>query len=235
MSELTFAIAFLAGILSFFSPCVFALVPAFLAYLAGINLKSLDSSAKFNRVIFLNTLCYVLGFTLVFALLGMILNSALNGAGIALRHWLTRVGAIIIIVFGVYLLGFIRIPWLDTEHKVHIRRKAGYLTSFLFGMTFAIGWTPCIGAVLGGIFTLAATQPGSSFSLLLAYSFGLALPFLIVGVFYSSIARYVRIGAKYTRMVSIILGILLIIVGILLLTNRFSLFGIAPLFGSAFL
>ncbi len=231
MVAITVVAAFLAGVLSFFTPCVFALVPAFLAYLAGINLSVLKQNTGFNRVIFLNTVFYVIGFTLVFTTLGILINTLLAGISIEVRHWLTRIGGIIIILFGLYMIGLIRIPWLDTEHKVHVTRKGGYWTSLLFGMTFAIGWTPCIGPVLGGIFTLSAAQPSSAFGLLLAYSIGLSIPFLLVGAFYSTAARYIKLSAKYTRIVSIILGVVLIIIGILLFFNMLSLFGITPVFG----
>jgi cytochrome c-type biogenesis protein len=227
---LTYGIAFLAGVLSFFTPCVFALVPAFLAYLAGINLNELRSKNGFNRVIFLNTLCYVLGFTLVFTIVGLLLNSAIGIVGIQARHWFTRIGGIIIILFGVYMLGLLPIPWLERERKLSVNRKASYFTSFLFGMTFALGWTPCVGAVLGGIFTLAVSQPGSALPLLLVYSLGLSLPFLLVGTFYSTAARFIKLSARYTRIVSIILGVLLIIVGLLLFFNRLTVFGVVPFF-----
>jgi len=222
-------IAFIAGVLSFFTPCVFTLVPAFLAYLAGINLKNLNGKG-FNKTIFLNTLFYVLGFTLVFTVLGLLLSSIVGTFGIMLRRWLARIGGIIIIFFGLYMLGLIKVPWLERDHKLTVQRKAGYTTSFLFGMAFAVGWTPCVGAVLGGIFTLAATNAGSALTPLLAYSVGLALPFLLLGAFYSTLAKYVRLSAKYTRIVSIILGVLLIVVGVLLFFNRLSYFGATPLF-----
>jgi cytochrome c-type biogenesis protein len=227
---LSVGIAFIAGVLSFFSPCVFALVPGFIAYLAGINIGELRTKQRFNKVIFLNTLFYVLGFVTVFTLLGLALNSALAVASIGVKHWLTRIGGLVIIFFGLVLLGLIKIPWFDVEHKFKINRKAGYLTSFLFGMAFALGWTPCIGAVLGGIFTLAVSQPGSAVALLVAYSIGLALPFLLVGIFYSSAARFIKFNSKYTRIISIILGVLLILVGLLLFFNRLSYFGVVPFF-----
>lgn len=226
---LTLPFVFLAGILSFFSPCVVPLVPGFLAYLAGVNRGELDGRG-FNRTIFLNTVFYVLGFTLVFTALGLLLNSALAVATIGVRVWITRVGAIVIILFGLFLTGLLRIPWLETEHTMRIDRKASYLTSFLFGVTFAVGWTPCVGAVLGGIFALAATGVTNALLLMLTYSVGLALPFLLVGVFYSAAARFIKLSAKYTRAVSLVLGVLLIILGVLILFNRLTIFGGIPWF-----
>jgi cytochrome c-type biogenesis protein len=226
---LTVGIAFIAGILSFFTPCVFTLVPAFLAYLAGINIKQLGGTG-FNKTIFLNTLFYVLGFTIVFTALGIALNTATAVLSIQLRAWLTKAGALVIILFGLYMLGLVRVQWLEQDRKFTFKRKAGYLTSFLFGVTFAVGWTPCFGAVLGGIFTLAATQTGDATILLLAYSLGLALPFLVLGTFYSSLAKYVKLSARYTRVVGTVLGVLLVLVGLLLFFNRLVLFSAPPLF-----
>jgi cytochrome c-type biogenesis protein len=229
---LSLGIAFLAGLLSFFSPCVFALVPAFLAYLAGVNLHALKEHTGFNRVIFLNTLFYVLGFTVVFTAIGLLLNTALVHISLSVREWIGRIGAVFIILFGLLLIGLFNVSWLQREHKLQVTRKASYFTSFLFGMSFAVGWTPCVGAVLGGIFTLAASQPGSSLALLLLYSLGLSVPFLLVGTFYSAAARFIRLSAKYTRAVSIVLGVLLVIVGVLLFFNKLGFFGGVPWFAS---
>lgn len=224
--------AFGAGILSFLSPCVFVLVPAFIAYLGGVTVSDAKEGVKDGRSvrlrIFLNTLCYVLGFTVVFTLLGIALNTALAGAGTAAKTWLARIGGVIIILFGLFLIGILKIPWLESEHKIQVRRKAGYFTSFLFGMTFAVGWTPCVGAVLGSIFALAATHPGSAATLLFTYSIGLSLPFLLVGIFYSQASGFIKVSAKYTRVISIIFGVLLVVVGILLLLNRLSLIASFP-------
>jgi cytochrome c-type biogenesis protein len=220
--------ALAAGLASFLSPCVFVLIPAFLAYLGGVDYSEATHTRGFNARIFLNTLAYVLGFTSVFTLLGVILNTALRGIGYMAQVWLARVGGTLIIIFGLFLIGVLKIPWLEAEHRVHVKRKAGYVTSFLFGMTFAVGWTPCVGAVLGSIFTLAATHPGSATTLLFTYSVGLSLPFLFVGVFYAQAAQWIRATAKYTRIISLVFGILLIAVGILLLLGKLSLIASFP-------
>jgi cytochrome c-type biogenesis protein len=209
---------------------VFPLLPGFLAYLAGFDAGQLKEKKGFNKELFLNTLFYVLGFTVVFAILGVILTTALQHSSIAVRHWLSRIGGVIIITFGLYLTGLIKLPFLDKAHAPQVRRRAGYTTSFLFGVAFAVGWTPCVGAVLGSIFTLSASQPEIAFVLMFAYAFGLALPFLLVGTLYSSLAPKLRSLVKFTRGVSIALGILLIIIGLLLLTNRLSVFGVQSFF-----
>lgn len=223
-------LAFLAGVLSFFSPCVLPLLPGFLAYLAGLDSQQLQEKKGFNKLLFLNTLCYVVGFTVVFTVLGFVLTTTLQHISIAARTWLSRLGGIIIITFGLFLIGILKIPYLDRAHAPNIRRRAGYFTSFLFGVAFAIGWTPCVGAVLGGIFTLSASQPQIAFLLMFAYALGLAIPFLIVGTLYSTVSPYLKSTYKYTRWVSIILGVLLIIVGLLLLFHRLSFFGLGIMF-----
>lgn len=215
--------ALFAGLVSFLSPCVFVLIPAFLAYLGGVNYTDAQQQKGFNRRIFLNTLAYVLGFTVVFTLLGILLNSALSHVGSGVQVWLARIGGVLIILFGLFLTGVLHIPWLESEHKFRVKGNAGYLTSFLFGMTFAVGWTPCVGAVLGSIFALAATHPGSATTLLFTYSLGLSLPFLLVGIFYAQASQWIKATAKYTRVLSIIFGVLLIVVGVLLLLNKLSI------------
>jgi cytochrome c-type biogenesis protein len=230
MVEVSTSIAFIAGVLSFFSPCVFPLLPGFLAYLAGLDVTEMQKKKGFNKVLFLNTLFYVLGFTLVFATIGLILTTVLQYSSLTLRSWLSRIGGIIIITFSLYLLGILKIPFLDREHAPHVRRRAGYTTSFLFGVAFAVGWTPCIGAVLGSIFTLGASQPEMAFVLLFAYAFGLAIPFLLVGTLYSTFSPYLRGITKYTRVASILLGLLLLALGLLLLFNRMSIFGFQTFF-----
>lgn len=235
MVDISFSVAFVAGVLSFFSPCILPLVPGFLAYLAGLDLAGLRENKRFNTRIFLNTLCYVAGFTLVFTLAGVLLASFLGSASIEARSWMSRVGGLIVIFFGLSLLGVVRIPFLDQEHKLHVKRKASYVTSFLLGVAFAVGWTPCFGAVLGSIFTLAASSPSGAFGLLFAYSLGLAVPFLLAGTFYSAFSRFITFSRRYSRYVSIVLGVLLIVVGLLVFFNQFSMFGLQRIFDTWYL
>ncbi len=210
-------VAFTGGIVSFLSPCVLPLIPGYLAYLAGTSLESNTKRVE----IFINSIFFVLGFSTVFAILGVLLNSILRSIGFGLEIWLSRVGGIIIIFFGLYLTGLIRIGFLEREHKISIRYKfkSRYLTSFLFGAAFAAGWTPCVGAALGAILTLAATHPGQSFGLLFAYSLGLGIPFLIVGLFAGEFGRIISRIGPILKYIDIIFGILLIIFGILVFTQ----------------
>ena len=226
MLEFPVVFAFAAGLISFLSPCILPLVPGFLSYLAGTSLK--DASRK-RRSIFFNSIFFVLGFSTVFSLLGVLLNTLLEAIAYDVQIWLARAGGALIVVFGLSLVGVLRIPLLDREHKFQMRGKFGsaYLTSFLFGSAFAAGWTPCVGAVLGGILGLAATAPGSAFWLLFSYSLGLGLPFLVVGLFTSRASGFINRFARYVSYVNKAFGIVLIVLGILVFTqliNRLATF-----------
>lgn len=226
MVSLNIIVAFTGGIVSFLSPCVLPLIPGYLAYLAGADIKS--NSRRIE--IFINSIFFVLGFSLIFAILGVLLNSLLKSIGFDLQIWLSRIGGLLIIFFGIYLLGLIHIPFLDTEHKLKVHKfRSRYLTSFLFGAAFAAGWTPCVGAALGAIFTLAATHPGQSFALLFSYSLGLGIPFLIVGFFAGEFSRLISRIGPILKYIDIIFGILLIIFGILIFTQTLTLFFPLPL------
>ena len=227
MAEVSYLVAFLAGIVSFLAPCVLPLVPGFLAYLAGTTVR--EGAAK-RWDIFVASLLFVAGFSVVFSLLGVLLNTVLNSVAYGVQLWLSRVGGLIIIFFGLYLTGLIRVGWLDQEHKFAVTGiKSKYLTAFLFGIAFAAGWTPCVGAALGAIIGLAATQPALTFSLLVAYSLGLGLPFIIVGLFASRAAAWITRYSRILYYVNIVFGVLLIIVGILIFTQTLALVANLPL------
>ncbi|MBI1936340.1 sulfite exporter TauE/SafE family protein [Candidatus Woesearchaeota archaeon] len=174
--------------------------------------------------IFINSVFFVLGFGLIFSLLGVLLQSVLSNVAYTVQNWLAYIGGAIIILFGLYLLGFIKIGFLEREHKLKVKRKFkySYVTSFLFGAAFAVGWTPCVGAVLGGILTFAITNPASAFNFLLAYSIGLGMPFLLVGLFTSQASGYIeRIGPKL-KYFNYAFGVILIVLGILVFTQQLS-------------
>lgn len=216
-------VALVAGLISFLSPCVLPIIPGFLAYLSG---TSLDKPTKNQRVlIFVNSIFFVLGFSVIFALLGVLLNTLLESVAYDVQVWLSRIGGIIIIFFGLYLTKLIKIPYLDRDHKVLIKRKfnSKFVTSFVFGAAFAAGWTPCVGAALGAILGLAATQPGAAFYLLFSYSLGLGVPFLIVGLFASSAGNVINKYSHILKYVNIIFGIILIGLGILIFTQSLNL------------
>ena len=199
MTESLLIGAFLGGLISFLAPCVLPIIPGFLAYLAGAS--TTDTGSK-RKEIFINSVFFVLGFGIIFALLGVLLNTLLESIAYDVQIWLSRVGGVMIIFFGLYLVGLIKIPFLEREYKmsVHTKFKSRYVTSFLFGLAFAAGWTPCVGPALGVILGLAATAPGSAFVLLLTYALGLGIPFLIVGAFTGQATEFINrhtVGLKY--------------------------------------
>jgi cytochrome c-type biogenesis protein len=224
MVETTLVIAFIAGILSFLSPCVLPLVPAFVGYLSGVSVNELKQGTSSRLSILINTLFFVLGFSVIFAVLGVLLNSILSTVSYDIRTWLSRIGGIVIILFGMYLLGVFKLSFLDREYKFRTKRyKSSYLTSFIFGATFAVGWTPCVGAVLGAILTLAVAVPEKAFVLLLSYALGLGMPFIIVGLFTSWIMGIIGRYNWLLKYFNIIAGMMLIILGILVFTNSLGL------------
>jgi len=222
MHDLSLFVAFFAGVVSFLSPCVLPIIPGFLAYLSGAS--SMEGAGNRWRI-FVQSIFFVLGFSVVFALLGVLLNTVLDAVAYEAQEWLARIGGAIIIFFGLYLTGLIKIGFLEQEHKVLVKRKfnSRSLTSFVFGAAFAAGWTPCVGAALGAILGLAATNPGSSFALLLSYALGLGLPFLVVGAFASQADTYIQRYAGAMRYVAIIFGVLLIGIGVLIFTQKLNL------------
>jgi cytochrome c-type biogenesis protein len=181
--------------------------------------------------IFLNTVYFVLGFSLVFAILGVILNSVLVTVGISFQATLTSVGGIVIIVFGTYLILSTKLRNLNFDkRKTKLPRfKTSYITSLVFGAAFAAGWTPCVGPILGSTFTLAATAPGAAYNSLLAYSLGLGIPFLITGAFFSQATGIIRRMVKHLKYFNMVMGGILVIVGILLFTNQLTLLANIPL------
>lgn len=220
MVQVTLIAAFVAGVVSFLSPCVLPLIPGFLAYVSGTSLEEKKSRLK----IFLNSVSFVLGFSLIFALLGVLLNTLLESISYTLQLWLSRIGGIIIILFGLYLLGILKFRFLEREHRLKVKKKfsISYVTSFVFGAAFAVGWTPCVGAALGSILTLSITQPGTSFALLMVYSLGLGIPFLLVGLFSTEALNVLTKSGKFFKVFNIIFGIILIILGILVFTQTLN-------------
>lgn len=220
MFDISFPVAFLAGLVSFASPCVLPIIPGFLAYIAGTSLG--EGSKK--KDIFLSSVFFVLGFSVVFAVLGVLLNTVLANVAYGAQTWLARIGGTVIILFGLYLTGLIQIPWLGRAHSMRVNAKnhSRHITSFLFGFAFAAGWTPCVGAILGAIIALAAAHPGSAFFLLLSYSIGLGIPFLAVGLFASQASSFIERHAKAFATLSKVFGAVLIVLGIFVFTQELS-------------
>ena len=190
------------------------------------NLNDQNEPVKEKRDwrIFLASVFFVLGFAVIFSLVGVLLQSVLSETAPSIQKWLGRVGGVIIITFGLYLLGLLKIKFLEKEHKLQVKKKFNsmYLTSFVFGAAFAVGWTPCVGAVLGAILTLAVIQPGTAFFLMMAYSLGLGIPFLLVGLFTSQARKLIIRAGKWIKYFQYLFGTILIGVGVLVFTNQLN-------------
>ena len=215
-------ISFTAGVLSFLSPCVLPLIPSYVSFITGLSLEDVQRS---RRVALVNALLFIAGFTLVFLVLGAT-ATILGQLLLRQREWVSRVGGVLVILLGLYLVGAFNLPFLARERRVHIANKPlGYLGTFLVGMAFAAGWTPCIGPILGAVLTYTASSADLNRGLLLlsAYSLGLALPFLLAALmidrFMSTLQRY-RTALAWTSKVS---GALLILVGLLMVTGSMTL------------
>ncbi|UFS72734.1 cytochrome c biogenesis protein CcdA [Geomonas sp. RF6] len=228
-NEITMIGAFIAGLLSFLSPCVLPLIPSYITYLTGLSFADLQAEHPTHKVrqqTVLHSLLFIAGFTFVFVLLGV---SATLIGGFLQSHMtaIRRAGGVLIVLFGAHVSGVLNIGSLLGEKRLTIHRKpAGYTGSFLVGIAFAAGWTPCIGPVLASILMVAATEETVTRGvvLLLAYSMGLAIPFFLSALamhqFLVLFARFKR----YIRLFEIITGIFLMIVGVLLFTNYLTIF-----------
>ena len=236
MAEITLAVAVLAGLASFVAPCILPMIPAFLAYISGTTLSELNQKNGSNTItinrtnIVLNSVFFVIGFSVVFSTLGVIINSVLSTSAGELVAGLNQIGGIIIIGFGVFLLLSTKINKLNMEKKFFPKSsKSSYPMSFVFGLAFAVGWTPCVGPILGTILTLAATTPSVAFNLLLLYSLGLGIPFILIGVFYSRATRIIRSMSKHLKYYNVILGGFIVLLGILVFTNQLAYIANFPL------
>ena len=224
MTESLIIGAFLGGLVSFLAPCVLPIIPGFLAYLAGTTTSEAQRNLPAGRQVFLNSVFFVLGFGIVFALLGVLLNTILENIAYDVQVWLSRIGGVMIIFFGLYLVRLIKIPFLEKEYKFGVKTKfkSRYATSFLFGLAFAAGWTPCVGPALGVILGLAATEPGSAFIFLLTYALGLGIPFLIVGAFTAQATEFINRHITGLKYLNIVFGIILLALGVLIFTQKLA-------------
>lgn len=226
--QVSLVMAFFAGLLTFLSPCILPLIPAYISFITGVSIDDLVSSeeekSKMTKRIFLEMILFILGFSLVFILLGA--SASYFGKSVLSHLKLLRViGGILVIVFGLYITGLFNISFLGYERKIHLKMKpANILGSFIVGIVFALGWTPCVGPVLGTILTYAATQETvrEGVFLLGSYSLGLGIPFLVSGLAVNLFLRGFRKIKKYSRLISVVTGGLLILFGILILTGKFQ-------------
>jgi cytochrome c-type biogenesis protein len=233
ISQVTIGLAFLAGLASFLSPCVFSLVPAYVGYLGGRAVGG-ETLTESNRLVtFTHGLAFVLGFSLVFVTLG-VATSSLGRLLFDLRFVLAKVGGIVVIIFGFHMIGVFRIPLLEYDTRVQRLpdRRWGYLSSALMGVFFSAGWAPCVGPVLGAILTLALNggSVSTGVSLLSAYSAGLAIPFLLAALGVGWVSLTLRKYGKLMHYVEVAMGVILVILGIMLFSGIFERIALAGQF-----
>jgi cytochrome c-type biogenesis protein len=220
VNEVSFPIAFVAGLVSFLSPCVLPIVPAYLSIITGLTHEELIAGRKPSKVL-ASTLCFIAGFSVVFIALGA--SSSYLGALLIRHHDVVRIGGgILVIIFGLFTAGFIKGEMLMRHHRVPLPESpAGLIGAFLMGMGFSAGWTPCIGPILGSILIFAGSEgeTGKGIALLAVYSLGLAVPFLIASFAVATFLSHARRMQRYLNKLSLISGIVLIIFGVLLVTD----------------
>ena len=225
-ADISILIAFFAGVLSFFSPCILPLIPSYLCYITGFSVDDL-ASGDIKRVVkdsFIGSVFFVLGFSLLFIALGVGV-SFLGKIFIPIANLLRIVGGFVIIFFGLVIAGFFKIRFLQIEKRLTIKNKPlGYFGAFLVGMAFSVGWTPCVGPIISSILIVAGTGQSvvKGFLLLTAYSLGLGLPIIASAIAFDYLLTFFRKIRNYMNLISIISGSLLIILGILVVTDNFS-------------
>ncbi|UCF79911.1 MAG: cytochrome c biogenesis protein CcdA [Candidatus Eiseniibacteriota bacterium] len=240
LEEVSLLAAFGAGFLSFISPCVLPLVPGYISFISGVSLEAMREESGEGRTgsgslskIVPNSLLFILGFSVVFVALGA--SATFLGQFLVDKlSILSKIAGVVVIVFGLHVMGVFRIRFLQYERRFHARSKPlGLLGSFLVGLAFAFGWTPCIGPILGAILAFASTQETvkEGIYLLSAYSLGLGLPFFATGLAMNSFLGISKSIKAHFRTVEIVSGLLLVAVGILILTNSLQRLGFMLPFG----
>lgn len=228
ISQISLVAAFSAGLLSFVSPCVLPLVPSYISYITGLSIEQLTDAgtrSRFKAAIVVNALLFIAGFSVVFIAFGAS-ASFIGQLLITYQDHIRRIGGILIVVFGLYLLGVLNINFLQMEHRFQFRnRPVGYLGSFLIGIAFAAGWTPCVGPVLGTILLYASTTDSlmSGVMLLASYSMGLGLPLFLTALGVDRFLSYFKQARAYLWGVSTISGVLLVVVGVLIYANSLTM------------
>jgi cytochrome c-type biogenesis protein len=218
--------AFAAGLLSFFAPCVLPLIPAYFTFISGFSLEELTQNpgANVRRRVFVSTLAYVLGFSTVFILLGAT-ASVLGGLVFRYSDWIRIIGGIFIIFFGLHLTGILKLNFLNVDRHIHVRRKPLHLVgTFLVGMAFGAGWSPCVGPLLGSILILASSQETvlQGVGLLAIFSAGLALPFVVLSLFINYLLGFLNRFTRIIKYANMTAGILMLIIGVALISNQIN-------------
>jgi cytochrome c-type biogenesis protein len=220
--------AFAAGFLSFVSPCVLPLIPGYISFVSGVSVEEMrgDAPPATSRLqVFVTSLAFVIGFSLVFIALGAS-ATAIGKFLFAKLPLLTKIAGVILIIFGLHTMGVFRLAFLETEKRVHSQRKpAGPLGAMLVGIAFAFGWTPCIGPILGGILAIAGSRNsvGEGITLLAVYSLGLGIPFLITSLAINRFFGAAKRIRRYYHAIELTSGALLVVIGLLILTGQLTL------------
>lgn len=220
--DVTVPLAFLAGLASFLSPCVLALVPAYVGYLSGRSVTAEGVVVESRGGTFAHGLAFVFGFSVIFVALGA--TASLLGALLYdLRFWIARIGGVVVILFGLHTVGVINIPFLDydTRRQARPNPRLGLASSALMGVFFSAGWAPCVGPVLGVVLTLAISGGSLQLGVILltAYSLGLAIPFLLAALGVGRVAELMRRHGRAVMVISRVTGVVMVIVGVMLLTG----------------
>lgn len=232
-NELSIGIVFLAGIASFLSPCVLPIVPAYLSLISGLSFEQLQEQGALKAArwrLIISALAFIAGFSVViiplFGTMASLINGSVDGTAKDVIRW---VGGIVVIVFALHLTGLVRINTFFKERRFHMNNsRLGVFGAFLIGAAFAFGWSPCIGPILGGVFTFASTSAANAnqaWGMLIAYTIGLAVPFLLSAVFVTFFMGALRKMTRHLRTVEITSGVLLMTMGILLITNKLEAVG----------
>ncbi len=228
MNEVSVLIVFTAGLFSFLSPCVLPLIPSYLSFLSGVSLEEMRSGTMpgdIRRQVVLNSLFFILGFSVVFISLGAS-ASYLGGLFVGYRTFIRTLGGILITLVGLYLIGAFKAPFLERYLQFNLKGKpTGYFGSVLVGITFALAWTPCVGPILGAVLTLAGTsaEVDRGMLLLATYAAGLGLPFFLSALAMNSFFQFSQVFRRYLRAVHVTAGVLLLIVGVLILTDYLTI------------
>ena len=232
--NVTVIVALFAGLITFLSPCILPVIPSYLAFITGISVEELSHERDrkhARKTVITNSLLFILGFSIIFVLLGV--SATFIGKFLARNiRWFEIFGGAFVILLGLNFAGVIRLKFLMREKRIHLQKKPiGFLGTVIVGMAFGAGWTPCVGPMLGAILTVAASTQDifKGIVLLISYSVGLGIPFLISGLIVHKFFEHFQKIKRYFKVISTIGGILLIIIGILLMTGYFS--SIVSLFG----
>lgn len=225
--DISYPLALLAGVLSFLSPCVLPIFPSYLSFITGLTFEDLTTHSdkrKMFTVTLTNSIVFVLGFSTIFVALGAS-SSFVGEFFLEYQKWIRIAGGILTIAFGLFIAGFMKLDFLLREKKFYVKSKhAGLVGTYLIGMSFAAGWTPCIGPILGAILLYSAGHGSAAYGLKLlsVYSAGLAIPFIVSALALNTFLSFTRILYKHMALIKVLSGIVLIIFGILLLTDNFK-------------